>query len=422
MREINAGLDAAAKAVSRSPRAQVTIEANAMPTFTALTSITSNYVPLRMQRSGDVILVTGAPVAGSSIYAKKMSSVTEVADWGAAGWVKVVDTTRQSKHDMFLDGLDAIVAYAKFADADLYYKESGDGGETWGAEQTFPSIPDAMSEAVIGLSCLNRLYVFYRDTTNARIRYAVIISRTAKGNPWSLSAIWPNGGFIYPVAKPVGGEILYCNYIGGVDIVSLNAIFQFYLGRGGSGQNTNLAWPLTIRAENNTWGIPEQALGGIIGPQDYRYDIMGCSRPLNGWLFAGIVDGYKTMADAGGYANSYEYMIGKTKDGISFHLLPVSLEAQEDISYTSLANQILVGPIIAQDDSQVCLVVARTPYAGVFNGYAQVYLTDQSSYFGQEPSETDITDDVIGGISISKGVRESSTTEVRLTNKGGTYT
>lgn len=416
MLSIHADLQSAASANSRSPRTTIKVEKD-LPEWTSLTDLTT-YLPWHIMACGSYYLCTAVPPTsgGWVIYAKKMTSLTSGSDW-TSGWTTIANPGEGLTHDMYIDSDDAVIVYGKFGYGTVYYKESSDGGSSWGSEQTFPSLPNMASEPdSIALSSLTECWVHYWDSSASQhVTYRLY--RSAFGNSWSLDGQWTNGK--YWTFSYVPGALRHTIFARNVsDYVVLTG--SAYLPYTHQDMSVGRSWQRLASYRNGIYSSFREALGGTIDNQDYTYTALGLSRPLNGFIFAGIGDYFRYKADEqyGAYADS-EYIVGKTADLDSYELLPTSLTTTHAAASPGL--QWFAGAVIAENGTQICVPITQ-PYTNGEVGKSRIYLCDYTSWWGRStPSETEITSLIREPITISKEVRGASSASLQVSNIGDTY-
>jgi hypothetical protein len=170
----------------------------------------------------------------------------------------------------------------------------------------------------------------------------------------------------------------------------------------------------------------EQALGGSVGEEDHQYHLMGPMTEFDGLYHTGIAEEYKSAADKGGYDTSYAFYLAKTKDGLSYEMLPMDFlfgTDEPNAHYVGSKNHnTIAGIVLAENGTQVAVIMGMNLIQWSYETIFKVYLCDYGPWFGSSGTQADVTDHIVSPISLSRSVRSAATGEIELTNEGDLYT
>jgi hypothetical protein len=397
MISISPTLQAAAISGSRQPISKIAIE----PVSLMLEEINGISLPYSIHtiRAGDGYFIATAynPASSTVIYYKRLTSVTEAADWNA-GW-STLDTLPNNigakYHDCYIDGDNVIIAYQKDF-AEIYARESNDGGQTWGAAALAVDLTATENRSnVVSIASLNVMYIGCRNNYAYTDHIVHRAYRSAPGNPWSTTP-WDKGRHFLFLGTDIGSENFFARDIGYDEMVAIN------LWRGQEGAR----WYNMHRARitNGAWGPLERAYGTMPTTMDYSYNLAGMSRLLNGWYFAGIGERYLRQVDYRGIYwgdDSEAFHLAKTKDLWSYSLIP--LEGFDDHTHY------IAG--VVQDGDYMCI-----PIKGADDTIGSVYLAAASNWFGSDATAVDVTDRVSDAISLQRTHGNAVSAQINVSN------
>lgn len=409
-------LEAQTTARSRAPLVKATVEDIALD-FSYIPGLT---VPLGVHRlvysSSGYWFATGYIIPGrTTIYYKVMSGVTEVADW-SAGWNNLDNVSDGYIHDVAVDGDNILVAYQDPVTKDLATMISTDGGSSWSGVNVQSVTGDLLLVSTPDIYTIFTVSRYSSGSFNHTTLQAFY-----RSNP-NLNSFGTNGGlwlchFQYDFEY---SSDLWSRQFYSLAYDNIDEYFLMYNSSKGQGSDK---WRSTFTQKyrrrstifNYSYGVPHGAVGGMATIGDYRYEIRGVSKWLNGYAFAGVTEIYGEKADPDGLTDEHSFFIGRTVDGKAYNLIPANVVANGEVGGGAEQYQYIAGAVLAENGTQICVPVVRTDQVG------RIYLCSASSWWGETPVEADVTEHLIERISISQAVRTSAKTTLQLTNKDEDY-
>lgn len=402
MISLSTSLAAAAIADSRSPELLVTAEAVA-PEFTIVPSISVPYSIHRFRKGSNYWFATAYDIASKqTIYYKKMSGADAASDWNA-GWSTLATpgAGRAYCHDTYVSGTTVSVVYRKAAG--MYFRESSDGGSSWSAEALVSDhggANDIVSCAILDEDCI---YFVTSDD--------ILFRATRSAGVWSDDSDWPYGGFWTFIAA---GDSDKQHQIHARELSNGHHAIVFN-GRKGDTSEFTSATNIAVAYYISSYGFVRQALGHDVVDFDYWHLLHGVSAELNGYFFGLVAERYIEKADGSMVSpdEATELLLARTKDFISWHLIPTGIYVSSAGNYAEDAPECYTAGVAVDGDS-VVLALSRTDVV------SNVYTTPTSSWWGETADELSIVP--LQDISISRSTEAASQIEIMLSNLLSTYT
>jgi hypothetical protein len=398
---LGAALAAAAVAESRTPNLRVTAEAVA-PEMTLISGLTLTHAVHRFAAGDTYFLATAYDVATcTTIYYNKMTG-TDASDWNA-GWTSLVGSLTAGHaycHDLFVSGQDAIVCYRTAAG--IYARETANGGTTWTAAALVSNHGGAND--IVSCAILNQNTVYFVTSGNVMFRATRSGGVWTSGADWDYSDFWT---FIEAGEKHVQHQIHARQLANGHHAIVFN-------GRKGDTATFTSATIIAVAYYISDYGFVRPALGHDVVDFDYWHLLHGLSAEVNGYFFGLVAERYIEKADPSMAApdDAIELQLARTKDLVSWHLIPTDIYVSSAGSYAQDAEHCYTAGVVV-NGSAVCLALSRTAVA------SNAYTTPASSWWGETPTEVAVP--VTEDVQLSEATQSATKTEIKLNNAEGDY-
>lgn len=370
------------------------------------------------------------------IYFRRMTSVTQTSDWNAA-WDTFLPYAwsggsglRADFHTMAVDGDDIVIAYfynypTSTRTRGIKGRRSTDGGLTWTSEYTIGYVFDELLDdyGIEGLAFadIDNLFAVAKNNDDGR---QVFCHVGKSAGYWQESKWWDNGKYWLASQSDLDGRRLnaFIN-ASGEQVLLINSAQRMMDGE--TSENGVYRTKYVYGDVGGLFTMYEEALGGYVENQDHQYLLVGPMQQFGDHFFSGVIDVYKSRADEEGYDTTQEFLMGKTKDGLSFELVPMDLlfGTDEPVLHLKASKfyNFVAGMVIAENGTQICMPVCRTK-ANDYDTSMKVYLCNYNSWFNGTDAQVNVTSSVLNPVSISHAVRSAASSELALTNKDDVYT